>query len=229
LRIGYDNQAVGVATVLASATAGGQDRANLFDTAANDAFAANPTTVGFNGTGITARFFEKVVAFADAGTDTATLNGSSGNDVLSGQKGLAFLRGSRFFNQANTFERVNINPAAGADIANLFGATTRDTLSAGPTASVLSGNGYRIDANLFDRVVTYAAGAGDVATLFDSTGADRFTGNRNLAQIVGPTGTIWRAIGFAGITIDGRAGGTNRRFLTEPLCFTLTQRGAWLG
>jgi predicted outer membrane repeat protein len=224
--IGFDNQFFGSATVEAHAMAGGKDRANLFDTAGNNTFVARPTSAGFSETGITARAFEKVVAFASTGTDTAKLIGSARADVLSGQKGLTFLRGGGFFNQANGFDRVIVTPGAGADIANLFGTNTIDNLSAGPASSVLSGNGYRIDANGFDRVVTYAAGAGDTATLFDSAGPDRFTGVRNLAQIVGPA-SIWRAIGFASVTINGTAGGFNRSSLTDPLYFTFRQVGTW--
>jgi hypothetical protein len=50
---------------------------------------------------------------------------------------------------------------------------------------------------------------------------------RWISKIVGPS-SIYRAIGFAAITINGTAGGVNQSLVTQPLFYTLLQVGTWV-
>ncbi len=98
-------------------------------------------------------------ANAFGGNDTATLDGSTGNDVFYGYSTHAQLYSSGvYFLQTNRFEltHVNLSSGSGNDLAFLFDGLLNDQFTAsGNQAELIYANGARNRLTAFDAVYAY--------------------------------------------------------------------------
>ena len=226
---GYLNYAKNFDKVFAYASTdagGGGDKAYLYDSAGNDVLTATPTYAQLTGPGYLnyASNFDQVSAFATAGDaggtgDQAAMYDSAGNDIFTGTPLYGLLKGSGFWNYAQSFDHVYAYATAGdaggvGDQAFLYDSAGNDSFVGRPQYSVLKGTGFENYAQGFDQVTAYATagdavGVGDQATLYDSAGNDTFTGTPTYGLLTG-SGYYNLAKGFDQVTafaVAGNAGG----------------------
>ena len=161
-------------TVVAYATAGGTDDARLFDSTSNDQFIGSPsesrlfsTAAGYD---LTVTGFDRVLARASSGLDTATFMGGAGNDLLLHKwlrhdtmvkspktelmdrdtKGGVYKVTARRFNYTTA-----IGGQGGYDVARFWDSLDDDRFTAdGDTAAMYdSSNELLYDAVAFDQVL----------------------------------------------------------------------------
>ncbi len=157
---------VGYTDVTGNAGTGTGDIAILYDSQGDDTFVAGPTTARLSGAGYSNRAngFDQVHANAFGGNDTATLDGSTGNDVFYGYNTYAQLYSSGvYFLQTNRFEltHVNLSSGSGNDLAFLFDGLLNDQFTAsGNQAELIYANGARNRLTAFDAVYAYSQNGG---------------------------------------------------------------------
>ncbi len=157
---------VGYTDVTGNAGTGTGDIAILYDSQGDDTFVAGPTTARLSGAGYSNRAngFDQVHANAFGGNDTATLDGSTGNDVFYGYSTHAQLYSSGvYFLQTNRFEltHVNLSSGSGNDLAFLFDGLLNDQFTAsGNQAELIYANGARNRLTAFDAVYAYSQNGG---------------------------------------------------------------------
>ncbi|MFN0196127.1 MAG: Calx-beta domain-containing protein [Planctomycetaceae bacterium] len=169
---------------------GGNDTADLKDSAGDDVFTGTPTLASLVGAGFTntVRGFSLAQGLAYAGGfDIANLLDSTGNDRFLGRDVRSQMTGTGFYNSASRFEQVNaFADMGGFDIASLYGSPGDDVLVSRPDRTSLKGPGFENIANRFDNVTAYATpGGNDTATIFDSAGNDRYVGTANNGAMSG--------------------------------------------
>ncbi len=157
---------VGYTDVTGNAGTGTGDIAILYDSQGDDTFVAGPTTARLSGPGYSYRAngFDQVHANAFGGNDTATFDGSTGNDVFYGYSTHAQLYSSGvYFLQTNRFEltHVNLSSGSGNDLAFLFDGLLNDQFTAsGNQAELIYANGARNRLTAFDAVYAYSQNGG---------------------------------------------------------------------
>jgi hypothetical protein len=136
---------------------GGLDIAVMYDTAGVDTFTASDTSFQYTRSGVfnnIANGYDRVYAFNYfGGFDTATLNGSSGNDRLTSINNYSVLVTPTTLQQATGFRTVIVNAGAGNDTATMHDSPGNDTLNAfAGTAELIYANGRTARAIGFDTV-----------------------------------------------------------------------------
>ncbi len=136
---------------------GGLDIAVMYDSAGVDTFTASDSSFQYLRTGVfnnLANGYDKVYAFSLFGSfDTATLNGSSGNDKLTSIANYSVLVTPTTLQQATSFRTVIVNAGTGTDTATLQDSAGNDTLNAfASTAELVYANGRTVRAIGFDTV-----------------------------------------------------------------------------
>ncbi|MBL8827624.1 MAG: hypothetical protein JNM18_11660 [Planctomycetaceae bacterium] len=136
---------------------GGLDIAVMYDTTGVDTFTASDTSFRYTRSGVfnnIANGYDRVYAFNYfGGFDTATLNGSSGNDKLTSVANYSVLVTPTTLQQATGFRTVIVNAGTGNDTATLQDSTGNDTLNAfAATAELIYANGRTARAIGFDTV-----------------------------------------------------------------------------
>ncbi len=136
---------------------GGLDIAVMYDTSGVDSFTASDTSFRYTRSGVfnnIANGYDRVYAFNYfGGFDTATLNGSSGNDRLTSIANYSVLVTPTTLQQAIGFRTVIVNAGTGTDTATLQDSTGSDTLNAfAGTAELVYSNGRTARAIGFDTV-----------------------------------------------------------------------------
>ncbi len=110
------------------------DIAVMYDTSGVDSFTASDTSFRYTRSGVfnnIANGYDRVYAFNYfGGFDTATLNGSSGNDRLTSIANYSVLVTPTTLQQAIGFRTVIVNAGTGTDTATLQDSTGSDTLNA---------------------------------------------------------------------------------------------------
>ncbi|NQT11307.1 MAG: hypothetical protein HQ582_01070, partial [Planctomycetes bacterium] len=135
--VGYTAVATSVETVTVNGN-GGDDVAQLYDSAGPDTFNAGPDLATLSGPGFThtVNGFPHVHSYAsDEGqTDTATLHGFSGQqDTFKGYADQSKAYGIGFFTRAKGFDVVSLNGAkADGDVALVYDSDEADTFEAWP-------------------------------------------------------------------------------------------------
>ncbi len=142
---------------LAVAGNGGLDIAVMYDTSGVDTFTASDTSFRYTRSGVfnnIANGYDQVYAFNYfGGFDTATLNGSSGNDRLTSINNYSVLVTPSTLQQATGFRTVIVNAGAGTDTATLQDSAGNDTLNAfAGTAELIYASGRTARAIGFDTV-----------------------------------------------------------------------------
>ena len=149
-----------------------------------------------------------------AGTDTANMTGSTGNDFLYSRETYSILRdeaSAAYYFHVSDFSTVEAYAGGGdGDVAYLYGSTGDDTLELSVGASTMTRSGSTAAvANDFAAVNGYAvAGGTDTATLTGSTGSDTFTGKETYAYMENDGGVNYTlyADKFSEITAYGNGG-----------------------
>ncbi len=136
---------------------GGFDTAVMYDSPGVDTFTASDTSFRYTRSGVfsnIANGYDRVYAFNHlGGFDTATLNGSSGNDRLTSLVNYSVLVTPTTLQQATGFRTVIVNAGTGNDTATLQDSTGSDTLNAfAGTAELVYANGRTARAIGFDTV-----------------------------------------------------------------------------
>ncbi|MBL8825672.1 MAG: peptidylprolyl isomerase [Planctomycetaceae bacterium] len=139
---------------------GGFDTALMYDSAGVDTFTASDTEFRYKRTGVfenVAVGYDRVYAFNYfGGRDTATLNGSSGNDRLTSLANYSVLVTPTTYQQVIGFHSVSVNAGGGNDTATLYDSIGVDTLNAfGNTAELVYANGRSVRASGFDTVTAF--------------------------------------------------------------------------
>jgi ELWxxDGT repeat protein len=173
---------------------GGSDATYAYDGVNDDVVVAGETqaTIDFNataspGVNVTAQGFGKVDVYGgNGGIDTATLNGSAGNDALTGRETYSYVSGNggAFRNYVKDFGIIvaDVSIGGGSDTAVLVDSSGNDRLDASQASVVLdfkaSGpSDPNITATGFPTVSVYAMKGGDDEVYFTgSAGDDRFYG-----------------------------------------------------
>ena len=160
--------------------------------------------------------FGTVNGYAGAGgTDTATMTGTTGADMFSGEETGVYMRNvggtDDYFLYAASFSEVTAYGNGGADdVAYLYGSAGDDMLeiSVGTATMTRSGSATTV-ANDFATVNGYAgAGGTDTAVMTGSTGADGFYGRETLAYMrnIGGSDYFHYTRDFSEVTACGNGG-----------------------
>jgi subtilisin family serine protease len=193
---------------------GGGDRAELFGTAGNDAFAgwSDRATLGGESYANEVRGFAYVAARAGAGgNDRATFQGTSGNDTYVGRPDRALMQGSGYFNDAYGFRYTEAYANGGTnDRAVYHDGAGNDTFVAYRHRTLLYGDGFFNDSYGFNYTEARATGGGsDRAIFYDSAGNDTYTAWPQRAAMFGD-GYFNDAYQFANTIAHSTAGGFDR-------------------
>ena len=168
---------------------GGNDVAQMFDSAGNDAFYAWSQYSMMRGTGYYnyVNGFRSVQASAQlGGSDSARFYDSVGDDEFLASASFAELNGAGFGNRADGFDQVFAYATTGGfDTARLYDSINDDTYYSTPGQAVLHGAGFSNLASGFEAVNAYATLGNDTARLTDSTGDDEFYGWSGYAVLRG--------------------------------------------
>ena len=140
--------------------------------------------------GVSYRFGSDVVASVIfdglAGSDTATLNGTTRSDTATIRVGSADLSGPGYRVRTQDVQNVTVNGAGGSDTAMLYDSPGDDTFRATFQEARLVGTGFQHRVTGFETVHAYAtAGGNDTAELFDSPGDDTFVATPTFGKLFG--------------------------------------------
>ncbi len=149
---------------------GGLDIAVMYDSAGVDTFTASDSSFQYLRTGVfnnLANGYDKVYAFSLFGSfDTATLNGSSGNDKLTSIANYSVLVTPTTLQQATSFRTVIVNAGTGTDTATLQDSAGNDTLNAfASTAELVYANGRTVRAIASTRSTPTARSAARIVAI----------------------------------------------------------------
>lgn len=125
---------------------------------------------------------EMIDASGGAG-DTATMVGTTGNDLLVSSPGFAQFRGPGFNHVMRGVGSVTAYALAGLDSAVQYDSAGNDTWTANPRISTMAGGGYSTRAEGFEAVYAFSTGGADTAKLYDSVGNDLFVCGPALATM----------------------------------------------
>jgi len=222
--------------------AGGDDTADVYDSAGDDTFTAYPTVAAMQGSG----YFNGYVGFdtlrahaTGGGNDRANLYDSSGDDYLddtfTAYPTVAAMQGSGYFNGYVGFDTVRAHATGGGnDRANLFDSAGDDYLVSSPSYSQLSGAGYLLRAEQFDVVGVFCkAGGDDTADIYDSAGDDVLTAYGRLAALQG-SGYFNGYVDYRVLVVDyswveavSSRGGHDTKHV-EAIDYVLQTTGPWV-
>lgn len=151
-----------------------------------------------------------------AGSDTATLNGTVGDDTAVLRVGSAEMAGLGYRVVVANVERVSaLANGGGGDTVSLFDSPGDDVLRGSPRGVRLSGNGFVLEARGFGAVTVWAtAGGRDVAGLNDSAGDDTFLASPGAASLSGRRFQI-DVRGFDVVHAVASAGGFDQALLYD--------------
>jgi len=164
----YFNRVKFFEQVIAHATDGDYDRANLYDSYGDDTFEAYPqsATLSAAGQAVTVNNFNGVHAFCWAGgNDVARLYGSADKDEFHGTPLEASLYNPTYFNRAVQFDEVYADAGEGDDDAFLFDSEPTidlfEALGEWARLSSYAATDYLLEVESFDFVNATASTAGD--------------------------------------------------------------------
>ena len=229
------------------AKAGGNDRAELYDTPRNDRFKADPTYARmFKGAfQRRAKFFETVVAYANSGgasdRDDARLFDSTSADQF-----IATPTESRLYSETAgyditvvSFDEVLARASSGYDVATFIGGAGNDYLLhkwlrhdimvKSPKTEMMDfetkGEVYKVTARRFNRTTAQDGKDGyDIAKFWDTLEADRFVADGDTAAMYCPdTELLYDAIAFEKVVFNHVNGGNDRTEKAASYDFLLSE------
>ena len=130
--------------------------------------------------------------------DTATIQGTSGDDVfavVAGQEHDVIVNGIRYVFNATDVTQVAVIGNGGQDSITVTGDASNNTATLSVGSASLVGGSYRIEVADVRSVHMYGGGGHNTATFHDSSGDDRFYGESHYARMMG-TGYDNYASGF---------------------------------
>ena len=141
--------------------------------------------------------FQFVKAVSSSGNNTATLNGTNGDDRFAYRNGTANLQTSDGqVVLAVDFENTVVDAGGGNDRANIFDSSGDDQFILNPNHAYAQTDFGELSASDFEQVNAIAnQGGNDSITMFDSAGDDRFHQSNNVSTIRGD-GYLNRSVGF---------------------------------
>ncbi len=212
------------------AKAGGNDSAELYDTARNDRFKASPTYARmFKGAfQRRVKFFETVVAYATGGFDDARLFDSMDTDQFIGTPTESRIHSNTagYDIRVMAFDRVIARSSGGADMATFMGGLGNDlllhkwlradTLVKSPKTEMMDnddpqnpGSTYSVTTRRFNQTTAIGGQGGfDIARLWDTLEDDKFTAAGNRAAMYSLTDELrYDAIVFDKVVFNHVFGG----------------------
>ncbi|WP_425398162.1 hypothetical protein [Aeoliella sp.] len=152
-----------------------------------------------------------IVFSGQAGTDTATITGTTGADNATYSVGLVTLAGTGYSASAQAVENVTINGGGGSNYATMYDTTGDETLTGYDYQTTFVGANRQHVAAGFSSVTVHTSGGTDRAYLHGTTGDDTFSAWSDRAVLSG-SGYFNDARGFDSVTAYGY-GGTDRAYL----------------
>jgi hypothetical protein len=172
---GWTMFANGLHSITAFST-GGNDRAQLLDSAGDDRLTNDRLLVAMQGSGF-ANYtvgFRQIEATAGRGNDRADLTGTAGDDrLIAGDRHGELHTGLNSIT-AKGFSNLRISGGGGKDFAQLRDSLANDQFVFGPGAAQAEINGTRIQLGDFEQIRANSSGGNDAAWFNDSSGADQF-------------------------------------------------------
>jgi len=200
---------------------GGQDRANLNDSAGDERYVLahrSGTLFSANST-VNVNDFSRINAFATQGHDTVELrdsaNGSSNSrDVFDHRDGVSVLYGEGYLLYAGGFDNVEAISTGGNDIAQVFDTAGNDLLFSTAGDGRIVSDAGSVSAKDF-KVVNLIAnrGGNDRAIVTGTDGADVVHADENAVRIVNSNGQTNRVRGAEVVDLD-LGQGVDLAFLT---------------
>lgn len=172
--------------VQVSSTNGGNDRALLYDTSADDTFTLRERSGSMTGGGydVTVNGFPRIEALSRSGNDLARFFDSAGDDRFKAYPDVAFLTADTFTNYARGFRRVTGQATLGGnDKAYLYDSAGNDRFTSREDRGILSGSGFTNTAIGFGQVFAYAGTGTDTAVFEDARTGDVLFGRTNTARL----------------------------------------------
>ncbi len=149
-----------------------------------------------------------------AGSDTATLYGTSGSDSAVLRVGSADLSGSGYSVSVISSESIEVFGRGGSDTVTLNDSSGNDLFSASPGYAAMTGSGFSLIARQFEVVYAYARyGGNDEASVSDSSGDDVFVASTDCVKMTGDDYLV-RAKLFDTVHAYARNGGTDLARMT---------------
>jgi subtilisin family serine protease len=196
------------------------DQVNVLGTQGNDQFsftAGSTHHLTINGVAydFSASQVRRVTFSGLAGSDTATLTGSSGDDSAVLRAGSGVVTGNGYELRVGQVENIQVGGGGGRDVAALYDSAGDDTLVASPREARLSGQGFFNQVTGFEFIHGYAtAGGNDTAWLYDSPGDDALVGTPLYTKLSG-SGFFLRTKFFDTVCAYATAGGADSAALYD--------------
>lgn len=196
--------------------------ATVFGTDGNNEFAFDAETYQITINGIAHAFDPSTITSISfdggAGSDTAEIRGSTGNETFAAKLASAVFTGSNYritvANVANV-AAITALGGGGTDVAKLYDSAGDDFFVATPHYGALYGEGFCNKARDFDAVHSYATDGGlDVARMYDSAGDDRLYASPVESSLYA-NGFYNRAKYFEEVYANATGGGADQAFLHD--------------
>jgi hypothetical protein len=189
-------------TVSAVGTSG--DDTIVFTMGASPVLTINGVTYGF-----TASAARQVIVDAGAGTDSATIYGTTGDDSATFRPGQVCVTGGGATVQAVGVEATFAHGGGGNDSATFHDSAGSDRLVARQSQATMTGEGYSNYAAGFANLKAYStAGSDDICEMYDSAGDDYFRG-KSTASIMSGADYYWFMVNFGKVTAYSQADGND--------------------
>ncbi len=196
-----DIVAFGFENVSADAVAG-VVQARFHDSVGDDQFSSNAAMARMSGTGfvhtlrgLNAGGESTVIAFSDAGSDSATLFGTAGDDRMNALADRTIVKAGIDKWVLKSFEDLSVDGRGGHDVAVLHDTAGDDVFQLRPGSATVHAAGRSISASGFESVHAFASSGFDRVRFFDSAGDDLFAANSDGYRMAG-SGFVHSARGF---------------------------------
>ena len=173
--LGFANSATEFGSILAYATSGGDDSAELRGTEGYDEFIGKPavTKVVSADQYLRTKYFDHVTVVGNGGDDFARIYGDEGAEHFVGGPNFGEMNGEGFHYRVEGYLSVHgYSRGSTGDTAVLSDSPGDDTLVTSPVFAKIYGDGFLTRAKFFPDVEIMASEGFDAARLYDSEGND---------------------------------------------------------
>lgn len=176
-----------------------------FTAGATDRLSINGVQYSFDSAGVTRVNFQGFL-----GSDSATVEGTSGKEVARLDPGTLVVQGTTYRVQATSVETITFRGGGGDDSATLGDSAGDDHFEGRPDLATLVGNGFALRVEGVARVAAESRkGGNDEADLYDSAGNDTFVASPGYSFLVGSSFAVVTR-GFDAVRAESVAGGRDR-------------------
>ena len=196
---------------------GGTDTALLMDSKLDDALFTRPGQAFLsneNGSFGTAIGYSQITVTSGFGNDSASLDGSQGDDELFGNPEFTQLKADGQSVIARGFKSVSARSLGGEDSAFLNDSPLDDKFVGSEVYSAISNESFRVGVVRFQNVLAKSTVGFDVAHLSDGSGDDIFFASPTLARINHSIGTERTALAFNNVFVNA-SGGIDSAFFRD--------------